>query len=127
MWLPIALGLSLGVAIYGLLKQEGTVPPGETPLAPPTAPVALSPSAVRTAALTQLAAQAPASERDLVTRRAIACGVQETDLQNTTLMTAKYFGYGPPLQTRLILMRSVYPYPLWPEFAKRIDCALRGD
>jgi hypothetical protein len=60
------------------------------------------------------------------TRAAIACGMTARDWSRTDAWTGRAFGYTLPLATRLGLMASAAPVTLWPDYARRVECALRG-
>lgn len=60
------------------------------------------------------------------TRAAVACGMTARDWQRTDVWTGAAFGFTLPISTRLGLMASASPVSLWPDYARRVECALRG-
>lgn len=97
LFLALAVAAGVGFIAYEWFKPGATAPPGK-PLRP--AVVNKHPD------------------------RNEKCGLGPNDLADADKWTASVLGTALSLDKRLILMRSVTPYTMWPAFAVRADCVV---
>lgn len=132
--------LGLVVAVYGLLMRETAE--DEKAAADADAEKMAAEAAAEKMAAVRVASSAPpvpigaltvnwpgptfAPPGELKSSAAAACYVGPHDWTDTEAWTAKHVGHSLSLVARLALMRSVTPHFLWPAYARRIDCALKG-
>lgn len=97
----VVLGFGLAWAAWGMLARAQANPAPAAPAVPPTP-----------------------EQRAQNLDRSAACGVRPYDFAYTERWTQQRYGFGLSLNDRLAKLRAELSPRRWPDFVRRIDCAL---